>query len=108
MTLNDVHNNKNEVKVTRFELGLCLGLAVLCTKFCESLSNISSDIERKSFQMTLNNIRDLENEVKVTRFFTGLHLALVPRCNKFSETSLKIVLQIFLVETILNDLECPL
>ena len=69
MTVNDLHNLENKVKVTMFEFvlwlalvvlctefgeslsnissGLCLALVVLCTEFGESLSNISSDIERK-------------------------------------------------------------
>ena len=56
MNLNDPHNLENNVKDTRYELGLCLALVVLCTEFGEILSNIYSDFERKSFQMTLNDI----------------------------------------------------
>ena len=35
-----------EVKVTRFELGLCLDLVLLCTKFGEDTLNSSLDIEQ--------------------------------------------------------------
>ena len=47
VALNDLCDLENEVKVTQFELGLCLALVLLCTKFGEDTSNISSDIERK-------------------------------------------------------------
>ena len=49
MTLNDLRDLENEVKVMRFKLDLCLTLEPLCTKFGESLSNISAYIERKQF-----------------------------------------------------------
>ena len=64
-------------------------------KFSETAPNISSDIERKPFQMISNALRDLENEVKVTRFMLGLCLAVVPLCTKFSETSLNFSPNIF-------------
>ena len=70
----------------RFELGLCFVLGHFCNKIGRSLSNISLEIEWKSFSMTLNGLRDLQNEVKVTRFYLGLRLILVPLCTKFSET----------------------
>ena len=66
MTLNDLRNLENKVKVIKFKHGLCFALG--------------------PFQMTLNDICDLENEVKVTRFYSGLRLALVSLCTKFSET----------------------
>ena len=47
MTLNDLRDFINEVKVTRFYLGLLLALVPLdlCTKFSETSTNISSGIE---------------------------------------------------------------
>ena len=47
VALNDLCDLENEVKVTRFELGLLLALVHQCTKFSEDTSNISLDIERK-------------------------------------------------------------
>ena len=47
MTLNDLCNLENEVKVTQFEFGLQLALVLLWTKFGEDMSNISWDIEQK-------------------------------------------------------------
>ena len=41
VALNDLHDLKNEVKVTRFELGLHLVLVLQCTNFGEDTSNIS-------------------------------------------------------------------
>ena len=67
---------KNEVKITQFELGLCLALMHLCTKFGEDTSNISSDIERKQ-SFICRRLNDLENEVKVTQFDISLQFALV-------------------------------
>ena len=78
--LNDLCDLENKVKVTRFELGFCVVMGPLCTKFGESLYNISSDIEQRTFQMTLNDLRDLENEVKVMRFHLVLHLPGLPWC----------------------------
>ena len=46
-SLNDLCDLGNKVKVTQFKLGLHLALVLLCTKFGEDTSNISSDIERK-------------------------------------------------------------
>ena len=60
VTLNDL---ENRVKVTWFEVSLCLALLNLCTKLGEDTSNISSDIEGKpSFKWHC-----LKYEVKVTR-----------------------------------------
>ena len=52
----------------RFKLGLRLALVVLCTKFGEDTSNLSSDIEQKPYFIcvALNNLCDLKNKVKVT------------------------------------------
>ena len=36
-TLNDLCDLENEVKVTQFELGLCLALVLLCTIFGEDI-----------------------------------------------------------------------
>ena len=66
MTLNDL-DIENEVKLTRFYLGLCLALVRLCIKFSETLSNKSSDNKQKPFQIILNELCNLENKVKVTR-----------------------------------------
>ena len=82
MTLNDLRDLENEVKVMRFYLVLCLTLVPLCTKFSETLSNSSSDIKWKPSQMTLNDLRNLENKVKVTRFELGLCFILGHFCNK--------------------------
>ena len=45
--LNDIRDPDNKVNITQFELGLCLALVLLCIKFCEDMSNISSNIEQK-------------------------------------------------------------
>ena len=45
--LNDLCDLEKEVKVTQFKLGLCLALVLLCIKFGENTSNISSEIEWK-------------------------------------------------------------
>ena len=87
MTLNDLRDLENEIKVTRFYLGLHLALVPLCTKFSETLSNISSDIKPKPFQITLNDLHNLENKVQVTRFELGLCLALAVLYTKFGESS---------------------
>ena len=47
IALNDLGDLENKVKFTQFELGFCLAQVLLCTKFGEDLSNISSDIEWK-------------------------------------------------------------
>ena len=77
VALNDLCDLEIEVKVTQFKLGLHLALVLLCTKFGEDTSYISSDIERKPF-FTCHRLKmtscDLENKVKVTRFKFGLHL----------------------------------
>ena len=49
INLNDFRDLKNEIKVMRFELGLCLAMGPLCTELRESLSSSSSDIGRKPF-----------------------------------------------------------
>ena len=61
---------ENEVKLTRFELGLRLALVFLCTEFSEDTSTISSDTEQKPFAYAaiLNDLCDLENKVKVTQW----------------------------------------
>ena len=41
---------------------------LLCTKFSETLRNISSDIKRKPFQSNLNDLCDLEKKDTVMRF----------------------------------------
>ena len=86
MTLNDLCDLENEVKVVRFHLILHLALVPLGAKFSEFASNISSDIKRKPFLINLNDLGDLEHKVKVTRFFLGLCPILVPLCTKFSES----------------------
>ena len=85
MTLHDLRDLENEVKVTGFYLGLRLSLVPLCTQFSETSSNSFSDIKRKTFQITLNNLRNLENKVKVTRFEIDLSLVLVLLCTEFNE-----------------------
>ena len=87
MTLNEICDLENDVKVTRFYLPLRLALVPLCTKFSKTLSNSSSDIEQKPFQMTLHDLRNLESKVKVTRFELGLCLALGVQCIKFGKIS---------------------
>ena len=85
MNLTDLCDLENEVKVTRFYLGLCLILVPLCIKFSETLPNISSDIKRKPFQINLNDLCDLEKKDKVMRFNPGPCFALVSLCTKFGE-----------------------
>ena len=86
MTLNDLHDLENEVKVKRFYIGLHLALVPQYTKFSEILSNSSSDSKQKLFKMTLNDLHNLENKVKVRRFELGLRLALAILCTKFGES----------------------
>ena len=93
MTLNDIRDLENEVKVTRFYTGLRFALVPLCTKFSETSSNISLDIKQKPFQMTVNDFSNHENKVKVKRFEHGLCLALAVLCTKFCESP-QILLQI--------------
>ena len=45
--LYDLSDLENKVKVTRFELGLCPALVLLCTKFGEDTSSLSSDTQWK-------------------------------------------------------------
>ena len=59
MTLNALHGLENEGKFTKFNLGLRLAVVPLCTKFSETSSNISSDIEWKPFCKILNILCDL-------------------------------------------------
>ena len=47
VAFNDLCDLGNKVKVTRFKLGLCHALLLLCTRIGEETSHISSDIERK-------------------------------------------------------------
>ena len=47
MILNDLCDLEKKVKFMRFKLGIRHNLLVLCTKFCEDMSNISLDTERK-------------------------------------------------------------
>ena len=49
MNLNDIRDLENKVKVMRFEPDCSIALVPLCTKFVDSSSNISSDIEQKPF-----------------------------------------------------------
>ena len=85
MNFHDLRDLENKVTVTRFFLGLCLILVVLCTKFSETLPSISSDIKWNPFQINLNHLCDLGKKDKVTRFNSGPLLALVPLCTKFGE-----------------------
>ena len=63
VALNDLYDFENEIKVTWFEHGLRPALVLLCTKFGEDMSYISSDIEQKPFRMAF-----------VTLKITGLRL----------------------------------
>ena len=87
VTLNDLCDLENEVKVTQFKLGLSIALVLMCTIFGEDTSNISKDIEWKpSFICcTLNDLCDPENEDKVTQIELGLRLALVLMCTKIGK-----------------------
>ena len=98
MALNDLRNFENTVKVTRFELGLCLAMGVICTEFGESSSN------RYWAEITLNDLRDLENEVKVTRFNLGLGLVLLPLqwCSQNFMTARQMTHQHFQSETFMG------
>ena len=66
---------------------LRIALVLLCTIFGEHMSNIYSDIERKTsfICQCLNDLCDFENEVGVTQFEVGLRLALVLLCTTFGE-----------------------
>ena len=89
MTLNDLRDLENEVKVTMFYIyiGLRLSMVPMCTKFSENLSNRSSDINHKPYQMILNDLNNLENKVMVTKFEPGLCFAMGPLYTKFGEKS---------------------
>ena len=49
MILNALCDLENKVKVMWFNLGLRLAMVPACTKFSQTSSNISPDIERKPF-----------------------------------------------------------
>ena len=87
MTLNNLHNLENEVKVIGFHHVLCIALVPLCTKFSETASNMSSDIKQEPYQMNLNDLDDFEIKVKVMRCEHDLCLAMGLLCTKFGESS---------------------
>ena len=87
VTLNDLCDLENEIKVTWFELGLHRALVLICPNIFEETSNISSDIAQNHppYLVHLNDFCDPENEVKVTQFELGLCLAPVLLCTIFGE-----------------------
>ena len=84
VTLNDL---ENKVKVTQFELRLCLAWCLFVRNFLRIYEIFLQIFSRHhlSYPIALNDLYHLTNKVKSTRFNLCPLLALVHLCTKFGE-----------------------